>query len=68
MRDQDGKTALMWAADKTRAQCVTALLAADGIDMNVQTTVRHSVDNHTCHALHCVHARPASCRLACTVC
>ena len=63
MREQEGYTALMLAALKGSAECAAALLAADGIDVNVADEVRHSVQNHTCHALvHCVNARHLSCR------
>ena len=42
MRDQNGDTALILAACHGSAECVAALLAVDGIDVNVQDTVRHS--------------------------
>ena len=62
MHDQYGRTALMWAAEVPSSECLVALLAADGIDVNVQSKVRHSINNHTCQAsAHCAHARPASC-------
>ena len=62
MRDQGGNTALMLAASFGASECLAALVAVDGMDVNVQGKVRHTVYNHTCHAVHCVHARPASCR------
>ena len=53
--------AIMYAAGTGEARCVAALLAVDGIDVNVQDKVRHSVDNHMRHvSAHCVHARAAS--------
>ena len=39
MCDQDGCTALMHAADKGSAECVAALLAVDGIDVNAVNKV-----------------------------
>ena len=63
MCDQDGYTALIYAAREGAAECVAALLAVDGIDVNVASEVRHSVHNHACRvAVHCVNARHLSCR------
>ena len=59
MCDQDGYTALMRAAGARSAECVAAILAVDGIDVNVQAQVRHGVDNNMCYAsAHCVRVRP----------
>ena len=63
MCDQYGKTALRRAAMSGSAECVAALLAVDGIGVNLQDRVRHSVDTHRGRAsAHWGHAGPASCR------
>lgn len=36
---QDGTTALMWAAWRGSAECVRAVLGADGVDVNVRDNV-----------------------------
>ena len=42
MRAQYGYTALIRAASEGSAECVTALLRVDGIDVNVRTKVGDS--------------------------